>query len=187
MFLAGINTSMVSRQGTDIGSAIELAIRSFGKKTTAGRAIIIISDGENHEGNVEEACEKAAESGIRIYTIGMGLPQGERIPLNENEYNRDFRRDNEGNFVVTRLNEQMLADIAASGGGKYYRANSPNMGLGNLLSHLDQLDKVEMEYRVYTEFEEQFPALVWIAFGLLVFEFILIDRKNRWFRIRLFD
>ena len=187
MFLAGINTSMVSRQGTDIGSAIELAIRSFGQKTTASRAIIIISDGENHEGNVKQACEKAAESGIRIYTIGMGLPQGVRIPLNENEYNRDFRRDNDGNFVVTRLNEQMLADIAAAGGGKYYRANSPNMGLGYLLSHLDQLDKVEMEYRVYTEFEEQFPVLVWIAFGLLVFEFILIDRKNRWFRIRLFD
>jgi len=187
MFLAGINTSMVSRQGTDIGSAIELATRSFSPKTAASKAIIIISDGENHEGNVKEACEKATKSGIRIYTIGMGLPQGVRIPLNENEYNRDFRRDNKGNFVVTRLNEQMLADIAASGDGKYYRANSPNIGLNDLLSHLDQLNKTEMKFRVYTEFEEQFPVLVWVAFGLLVFDFILIDRKNRWFRIRLFD
>jgi Ca-activated chloride channel family protein len=123
MFLSGINTNMVSRQGTDISSAIELGIKSFSSTSKASKAIIIISDGEDHEGDVQTACKNAVENGIKIFTIGMGLPQGARIPVKENSYNQDFRRDREGNFVITRLNEQMLSDVAQAGGGNYYRAN----------------------------------------------------------------
>jgi Ca-activated chloride channel family protein len=189
IFLSGINTSMISRQGTAIGDAIELAIRSFNPQSKAGKAIVIISDGENHEGGVTEACEKATEKGIRIYTVGMGSPEGTRIPKpGNNSFSSDYLRDKDGNFVITRLNEQMLRDIAASGKGKYYRANSPDMGLRSLLADLNKLDKAGMEYTEYSEYEEQFQGVIWIALGLLVIEFLLLGRKNKWLRnIKVFD
>jgi Ca-activated chloride channel family protein len=188
MFLSGINTNMVSRQGTDIGAAINLAVRSFSSQTTASKAIIIISDGENHEGDIEDACKEASDKGIQIYTIGMGLAQGARIPISDNPFNRDFRRDKQGNFVISRLNEQMLRDIASAGEGKYYRASSPNIGLNDMVNRLQKLNKSEMEYRVYTEYEEQFPVFIWIVFGILWLEYFLIERKNRWLRkIKMFN
>jgi Ca-activated chloride channel family protein len=188
MFLAGINTNMVSRQGTDIESAIELGIKSFSSTSKASKAIIIISDGENHEGDVQSACRKAVENGIKVFTIGMGLPQGARIPVKEDSYNRDFRRDKDGNFVITQLNEQMLMDIASEGGGNYYRANSPGMGLNSMLAQLRKLDKTEMESHVYSDFEEQFPVFIWIALGILLLDFILLSRKNKWLvKIKLFS
>jgi len=118
----------------------------------------------------------------------MGLPQGARIPLNEGPYNRDFRRDKEGNFIVTRLNEQMLVEISAVGEGQYYRADAPGMGLNSMLTQLRKLDKAEMEYKVYSEFDEQFPVFIWIALSLLWLDFIILDRKNKWLKkIQLFS
>jgi Ca-activated chloride channel family protein len=188
MFLSGVNTEMVSRQGTAIGSAIELAMRSFSPQSLAGKAIIIISDGENHEGGVSEACKKAADKGIKIFTVGMGMSQGVRIPVSINGNDRDFRRDQDGNFVVTRLNEQMLMDIASAGGGRYYRASSPDMGLNNMIAMFDKLKRTETTSKVYTEFEEQFPGVIWLALSLLVLEFVLLERKSKWFRnVSLFD
>lgn len=188
MFLAGINTNMVTRQGTALGSAIELATKSFSQQTKASKVILIISDGENHEGDVKAACKKAVEKGIRIYTIGMGSPQGERIPLSEGTYNQDFRRDREGNFIVTKLNEQMLVDIANQGSGKYYRADAPGMGLNSLLAQLRKLDKAELEYKVYSDYEEQFPVFMWLALGLLGLDCLILERKNKWLKkIRLFS
>jgi Ca-activated chloride channel family protein len=188
MFLSGINTEMVSRQGTAIGSAIELAIRSFNSQSQAGKAIVIISDGENHEGDVSGACKKAADKGIKIFTVGMGMSQGVRIPANSNSYDRDFRRDKEGNFVVTRLNEQMLMEIAAAGNGKYYRGSMPDMGLSNMLAQFDKLNKAESEYKVYTAYKEQFPGVIWLALGSLLLELIILEKKNRWLKnIHLFN
>ena len=116
------------------------------------------------------------------------VPQGARIPVNSDPYNRDYHRDSDGNFVVTRLNEQMLMEIAAAGGGKYYRANAPKMGLNNVLAELRKLNKTEIDYKVYTEYEEQFPVFVWIAFLLLCLDFLILDRKNKWLKnIRLFE
>lgn len=188
MFLSGINTGMVSRQGTDIGAAIELALKSFSPVTKAGKALIIISDGENHEGNVEAAVKKAREKGVRIFTIGMGLPQGARIPERSDAGAQDFLRDREGNFVVTRLDEKMLAELADAGKGRYYRATAQDMGLRQMLAELRKIDKAEMEFREYSEFEEQFPVFIWISLVLFTIEFMLIDRKNKWLRrIRLFS
>jgi Ca-activated chloride channel family protein len=188
MFLSSINTEMISRQGTAIGSAIELAIRSFNPQSKAGRAMVIISDGENHEGDVLQACKKATEKGIKVFTIGMGSPQGVRIPLSTTPNNRDYRRDKEGNFIITRLNEQMLMEIASAGDGKYYRASMPDMGLSSMLSQFRSMKKAESEYKVYTEFEEQFQLIVWLVLGLIVFEFLLLERRNRWLKnIRIFD
>jgi Ca-activated chloride channel family protein len=189
MFLTTITTEMVSRQGTAIGEAIELAIRSFNPQSKAGKAIVIISDGENHEGDVQAACQKATERGIRIYTIGMGLSQGVRIPESGNNmYVRDYKRDKAGNFVITRLNEQMLIDIAEAGNGRYYRASSPDIGLNSIMNELNRLNKEGSETSEYTEYEQQFPALIWMALALLILEFIIIEKKNRWLNtIKLFD
>jgi Ca-activated chloride channel homolog len=187
MFLSGINTEMVSQQGTDIGAAINLAIKSFNPESKTGKAIVIISDGEDHEGGVDEACKKATDMGIKIFSIGMGLGEGVRIPVSTNPYDRDFRRDKDGNFVVTKLNEQMLMDIANEGNGKYYRADMPNMGFGAMMAHLNKLNKVESEYKEYSEYEEQFPGIIWITLGILLLEYIILERKNKWLKnIHLF-
>jgi Ca-activated chloride channel family protein len=179
MFLSGINTGMVSRQGTNIGSAIELAIRSFSSQSKAGKAIVIISDGENHEGGVEEACKKASEKGIRIFTVGMGTEQGSRIPVTDGTGNRDFRRDKDGNFVVTRMDEEMLRDLASRGDGKYYQANMPNMGLTSMLEQLNKMNTEEYETKVYSEYNEQFPYYIWLVLLLLLADLLLLDKKNR--------
>jgi Ca-activated chloride channel family protein len=188
MFISGVSTEMVTRQGTAIGEAIDLAIRSFNSESKAGKAILVISDGENHEGGLSESCKKAADRNIKIFTIGMGLSQGVRIPASGNSYDRDFRRDKEGNFVVTRLNEKMLRDIADAGNGKYYHASSPDMGLNNMLADLNKLNKAEMEYSEYSEYDEQFPGVIWIVLGLLFLEFLLLERKNKFLKhIKLLD
>lgn len=183
MFLSGINPQMVSRQGTDIGVAIELANRSFSPQSETGKAIVIISDGENHEGGVANAIKQATDKGIKIFTIGMGSNQGVRIPVSSGPDNRDYHRDSEGNFVITRLNESMLMDIASAGGGKYYQASTPNLGMNNMLEQLRNMNESETESKVFTEFEEQFPVLIWIAFGILILEFLLLERKNKWLRL----
>jgi tetratricopeptide (TPR) repeat protein len=188
MFLSGINTQMITKQGTDIGAAIHLALRSFDSRSQAGKAIVIISDGENHEGGVSEAIKKANEMGIKIFTVGMGTNQGVRIPSGNNPNYRDYHRDREGNFVVTRMNESMLMEIASSGGGEYYRANMPNMGMNTMLARLNSLNKAVTEYKVFSEFEEQFPAMIWFALGMLFLEFLLLERKNKWLKnILLFN
>lgn len=180
MFLSGINTGMVTRQGTAIGSAIELATKSFTQDLEAGRAIIVISDGENHEGDVMEACRSAVEKHINIFTIGMGQPQGVRIPINTGSYNRDYLRDRDGNFVITELNEQMLLQIATMGNGKYYRASAPGMGLNDIINQLKKLDQVEMTSQVYSEYEEQFPYFIWAAFFLLILDLFIQEKRNKW-------
>ncbi len=182
MFLSGVSTAMVSRQGTAIGSAIELAMKSFSSQEEVSKAIIIISDGENHEGNAVDMARSASEKGIGVYTIGIGLPEGVPIPDSESSYVREYRRDRNGNIVTTRLNEQMLMEIAQAGNGKYFRATSGNIGLNDLYIMLNKLEKTEMESRVYAEYEEQFPAIIWIVLGLLILDLILLERKNKWFK-----
>src|SRR4030042_2286605 len=182
MFLSNINTSIVSRQGTAIGSAIDLAAKSFSPSTEASKVIIIISDGENHEGNALEAAEAAAEKGIRIFAIGMGSTKGSPIPAGMNILEKDFRRDREGNVIMTKLNVSMLSEIAHVGDGKYYGATSSRVGLTDLFEKLNRLDKEELDTRVYSEYEEQFPYLVWIALGFLMVEFFIFEKKGRLFR-----
>jgi Ca-activated chloride channel family protein len=182
MFLSGVSTAIVSRQGTAIGSAIELAMKSFSSQEGINKAIIIISDGENHEGNAIEKAREAAEKGINVYTIGIGLPEGVPIPDSENSFIKEYRRDRDGNIVTTRLNEQMMNEIAQAGNGKYFRATAGNMGLNDLYTVLNRLEKTEMESRAYSEYEEQFPAIIWIVLGLLLLDLILLERKNKRFK-----
>jgi tetratricopeptide (TPR) repeat protein len=188
MFLSGISTQMITKQGTDIGAAIQLALRSFDSRSQAGKAIVIISDGENHEGGVSEAIKKANKMGIKIFSVGMGTNQGGRIPVGTSTLNRDYHRDREGNFVITRMNEAMLMEIASKGGGEYYRANMPNMGMSTMLARLNSMNKAVAEYKVFTEFDEQFPVMIWFALGVLFLEYLLLERKNKWLKnILLFN
>jgi Ca-activated chloride channel family protein len=180
MFLSGISTAMVTRQGTAIGSAIELATKSFGPNKDINKAIIIISDGENHEGNALEMARKAKEMGIKVFTIGIGQPEGVPIPDGEGDFTREYRRDRDGNIVTTKLNEQMLAEIAREGDGKYFRASSGNIGLNDLYAVLNKMEKSEIDAKEFSEYEEQFPFIIWIVLSLLIIDILIMERKNKW-------
>ena len=186
MFLDAINPSLIASQGTDIGGAINLAMRSFTPKEDVGRAIIIITDGENHEGGVEEAAKAAAEKGMQVFVLGVGSPEGSPIPL-ENGRANDFRKDKEGNVIVTKLNEQMCQAIAKAGNGMYIRVDNSNSSQRILQSEIDKLSKADVETTVFTEFDEQFMVIAWIALIALILELLVLERKNPLFKnFRLF-
>jgi len=185
MFLSSIDPSMVSTQGTAIGAAINLAMRSFTPNETADKTIILITDGENHEDDAIGAAKKAAEKGVRVNIVGMGQPQGSPIPIGSGN---NFMKDKEGNVVITKLNEQMCQEIAAAGDGMYVRADNTNAALKALQSEIEKMNKSELDSKVYSEFNEQFQILAWIALFLLIAEFLTMDRKNRIFKkVKLFS
>ena len=171
MFLSTINPSLISNQGTAIGSAIELAMKSFTPSDENNKAIVIITDGENHEENAVEMAQAADDAGIKVYTIGMGLPKGAPIPVYNNYGQKDYRTDKQGNVVISKLDEVMLSKIASAGGGKSIRANNTKTGLNALFDELKQLDKAEMEAKVYSEYEEQYQYFLGFALLLLFVEF----------------
>ena len=184
MFLESISPSLISKQGTAIGEAINLATRSFTPQEGVGRAIIVITDGENHEGGAAEAAKAAAEKGIQVNVLGVGMPDGAPIPV---EGTNDFRRDRDGNVVVTRLNEQMCQEIAQAGDGIYVRVDNSNAAQKAITQEINKMAKADVETQVYTEFNEQFQAIAWIILLLLLVEMLILERKNPLFRnIHLF-
>ncbi|MBN2743228.1 Ca-activated chloride channel family protein [Breznakibacter xylanolyticus] len=186
MFLRGITTDILDVQGTAIGAAIQSSARAFTATENINRAIIIISDGENHEDNAIEAAKLAYENGIRIYTVGMGLPQGGPIPLSPGSQT-DFLKDKDGNVVITKMNDQMMQDIALAGGGNYIPANNIRNGMNQLVEELSRLEKSEIESKIYTDYDDQFPYIVLIALLLMIADFCILERKNKFFEnIRLF-
>ena len=184
MFLSSINPSMVSTQGTAIGAAINMAMRSFTPNESATKTILLITDGENHEDDAIKAANTAAEKGVKVNIIGIGTPQGRPIPIGNNTY----LKDNAGNVVITQLNETMCQEIAQAGRGIYVRADNTNNALRAVQSELSKMSTSEVESQVYSEFDERFPTLAWITLTLLVLEFLTSERKNRLFRnVRLFN
>ena len=179
MFLESINPSLISKQGTAIGAAINLATRSFTPQEGVGRAVIVITDGENHEGGAVEAAKAAAEKGIQVSVLGVGMPDGAPIPV---EGTNDFRRDRDGNVVVTRLNEQMCQEIAQAGDGIYVRVDNSNAAQKVIAQEINKMAKADVETQVYTEFNEQFQAVAWIILLLLLAEMLILERKNPLFR-----
>ena len=175
MFLSSINPGMVPTQGTAIGAAISLAMRSF-TPDKADKAIIVITDGENHEGNAVEIAKMAAEKGIRVNVVGIGSTEGVPIPVNEN--NNDFRKDRAGNVVISKLNETMGQQIAAAGNGIYVRADNTNNALRILTGEVKKMNKSDIESRVYSEYDEQFQPLAWFVLALLMIDIFILDRKN---------
>ena len=185
MFLESINPSLISKQGTAIGEAINLAARSFTPQEGVGRAIIVITDGENHEGGAVEAAKAAAEKGIQVSVLGVGMPDGAPIPV---EGTNDYRRDREGNVIVTRLNEAMCQEIAKEGKGIYVRVDNSNSAQRAINQEVNKMAKSDVESKVYTEFNEQFQAIAWVILLLLLAEILILDRKNPLFKnIHLFS
>lgn len=186
LFLNSVNTQIVPKQGTAIGAAINLAARSFTPEGEANKAIVIITDGENHEDDAVSAAKNAVENGIVVHAIGMGLPSGSPIPVLRNGQ-KDYLKDKDGNVVVTKLNEPMLEQIAAAGNGIYVRANNAQVGLNALFDEINKMEKEEMESVIYSEYDDQFQYFIAAGLLLILLEFIILERKNRYLKnIRLF-
>jgi Ca-activated chloride channel family protein len=187
LFLESISTDMVPTQGTAIGSAIDLAMESFGKDEGKNKAIVIITDGENHEDDAVKAAEAAAEKGVAIHTIGMGSVEGVPIPYYRGNVKDGFRKDKEGNTIVTKLDEKTLQEIAAAANGIYVRATNSDAGLNNVLEAINSLEKKEFESKLYGDYQDWFLIFIWVAFVLLVIEILLSERKSKLYqRLNLF-
>jgi Ca-activated chloride channel homolog len=186
MFLSAINPNMVPKQGTAIGAAINLAEKSFSPGEGKSKAIIIITDGENHEDDPVKEAEEAAKTGIVIHTVGIGSTDGVPIPITVNG-KKDYLKDVDGNTVVTKLDEEILKKIALSTNGNYVRANNSNIGLDEIFAQIKKMKKQDLESKMFTEYNDQFQIFAAIAVFLLIADFIIMERKNRRLaNIRLF-
>lgn len=179
LFLSSVDTKIVPTQGTAIGSAINLATESF-DNDKHNKAIIVITDGENHMGDAVGSAKAAAEKHIRVFTIGMGLPDGAPIPMNDDSQNPDFLRDQNGKIVITKLNETMLQQIAAAGNGAYARANNASVGLDQILDNLNKIQKKEIEEKQFTDYVHRFQYFLAIAILFLILELLTVERKPNW-------
>lgn len=177
MFLSSISPGIVPKQGTAIGSAINLAASSFSPQEEASRVIVVISDGENHEDDPVDAAKRANEKGIIVHAIGIGSPQGAPIPTGIGS--QDFLKDKDGNVVVTRLDEETLSKLAIIGGGKYIRATNSQIGLVPLFEEINRLERVSFKEKVFSEYNDQFQYLFGLALVLLILDFFILERRNR--------
>ena len=177
MFLATIGPEMVPKQGTSIGAAISLGVRSFSPGEGKSKAMIIITDGENHEDDPLAAAQEAAKAGIVIHTIGIGSTEGVPIPVAG--YKKDYLRDVEGNTVISKLDEEILKKIAVAASGSYVRASNSNLGLDEVFGQIKKMKKEEMESKMFTEYDDQFRIFAALALIVLLADFLLMDRKNR--------
>lgn len=173
-FVSGLSPRMVPVQGTDMSKAIQLATRSFSDQSFQSRAIILITDGESHDDDPVAAAQMAREAGVVIFTVGIGTPEGAPIYIDG-----QMMKDEEGNMVVTKLDEQTLQQIAVVTGGAYVRATERTVGLDEILRQIGQMEKKEFTSLVFSEYNDQFYYLLGIALILLVAEFFVLDRKNR--------
>lgn len=175
MFLDNISPDMIAVQGTDIARAINLATHSFTQQEGVGRAIFVITDGEDNEGGAVEAARDALKKGMNVYVLGVGSPDGSPIPVPGS--NR-FITDNAGNTVVSKLNEEMCRQIAQAGGGAYIYVDNSSSAQSALQRHIDKLAKAEMESVLYSEYDEHFRDFAWAALVLLILDLLFLARKN---------
>lgn len=185
LFLNSISPTLIARQGTAIGSAVELAVNSFQPTSKASKAIVLITDGENHEDNAVEAAKLAQDKGIVVHVIGMGRPEGSPIPL---AGSMSFLKDGQGNVVVSKLNETMCQEIAQGGKGMYVRADNSNTAYRAVVDELEKLSKSELSATVFADFNEQFQSFAILALLLLVAEYFVYERINkRLSKMKIFD
>jgi Ca-activated chloride channel homolog len=178
MFLSTIGPEMVPMQGTAIGSAIDLGIRSFTPGTGRSKALIIITDGENHEDDPVAKAKEAAAAGIVIHTIGIGSTEGVPISLSA-AGKKDYLKDTDGNTVISKLDENILKEIALAANGRYVRANNSNIGLDEVFNEIKKLKKQELEGKMFTEYNDQFQIFAGATLLMLLIDFLIMDRKNR--------
>ena len=174
MFLNSISTESVPVQGTAMGDAISTAMKSFSLQSEKSRAVIVITDGENHEDDPVSAAQQAAELGVRVFTIGVGSPDGKPIP-----FEGELLKDKNGEIVVTRLDESILRDVADAGNGLYVRAGTSEFGLNPVINEIKKMEDEKYSSVVFEEYDEQFMNFFAIALIFFVLEMLVGDRKPK--------
>lgn len=174
MFLQNVDPSLIATQGTDLAGAIDLSSKSFTQQDKVGRAILIITDGEDHEGGAIEAAKKARKNGIRVFVLGVGSPKGSPVP----DGNGGYMKDNIGQEVMSALNEDMCKQIAEAGGGAYIHVDNTSLAQRQLNDELTRLQKGDLSSVIYSEYDEQFQAVGILVLLLLVIETLILERKN---------
>ncbi|MEO6348607.1 MAG: VWA domain-containing protein, partial [Aquaticitalea sp.] len=188
MFLQSMNTDMMSSQGTAINEAINLAKTYYDDSDQTNRVLIIISDGEDHSNVSAKVAEEAGEDGIRIFTIGVGTAKGDRIPEKQNGIVQSYKKDNNGETVITRLDEPTLKEIAKEANGVYINGNKTNAVIDEIRDILNKMDKKEFEAKQFADFESQFQWFLGAAIFLLFIDIFLLERRTAWLkRLNLFN
>ncbi|MBT8272777.1 MAG: VWA domain-containing protein [Bacteroidia bacterium] len=188
MFLQSMNTEMLSSQGTAIDEAIQLARTYYDDDDQTNRVLIIISDGEDHNNVAVEVAEAASEEGIKIFTIGVGSTKGAPIPIKRNEIVLNYKKDNSGETVITKLDEETLIDIAEEANGQYINGRNTNEVVETIREILNKMDKKEFEAKQFAEYKDQFQWFLGFAVFFLFVDIFLLERKTAWLRrLNLFN
>ena len=188
LFLSGMNTDMVSSQGTAINEAIRMAETYYNDEEQTNRVLFIVSDGEDHEGSFSEIASEANKMGIRIFTIGVGTLQGGLIPIKRNGVLQSYKRDENGEQVITRLGQETLEDIANAADGEYIDGSNTKEVIDKVTGILNGMDKKEFESKQFTDFKDQFQWFLAGALFLLMFDVLLLERKTNWLKkLNLFN
>jgi Ca-activated chloride channel family protein len=188
LFLSTINTGMVPVQGTAIGAAIDMGMKSLDFKNGTSKTMILLTDGENHEDDAITAAAEAHDKGVVVHVVGFGSSQGSPIPIYDNGKQTGFHLDSAGHTVISKLNEDMCKEIAAAGNGVYVHATNANSGLGIVLDQVNKMKQVGYDSRQFKDFEDRFQFFVGIAFLLLITEFFISNRKSlRLSKLKLFE
>ena len=178
MFLSSVTPDMMTNQGTAIGKAIQLALETFDFENGVNKSIIILSDGEDFEGDPISIAQQAYQKGVIVNTVGMGTSKGTVIPDYKNGRRIGLKKDENGNTVMTRLNQQMLMEIAEAGGGSYTQAKGTYVNLNGLLDSIKQIDKTELESQLYTDYEDQFQWFIGVGLFFLVSSFFFGTKRS---------
>jgi len=180
LFLNSIETELIATQGTDIGSAINLCLKSFDPESPTSKTIILISDGENHEEEADAAMQAAKDQGVVVHSIGMGSIDGAPIPVYSRGNRIGFRTNQEGNTVVSKLNEEMLNALAQKTGGMFVRASNAQSGMAYIFDEVEKMEKVDFGSKIYTDYEDRFQYFLFPALILLIIELIIPNTRSRW-------
>ncbi|MDO4881555.1 MAG: VWA domain-containing protein [Capnocytophaga sp.] len=187
MFLQGLNTDMLSSQGTAVGDALQVSLEYFKSSTQASKLLIVISDGEDHEAGVSEVIDEIKDKGIRVYTIGLGTTQGSTIPIKENG-RTTFKTDREGEVVITKLNKELLEEMAKEGNGKYFDGSNTREVTNNIQKALNNIEKNEYESQIFSDYKDQFQWFLGIALFFLVLDVFISYKKTAWVKkLNLFN
>jgi Ca-activated chloride channel family protein len=186
MFLDNVEPGYVNTQGTNLASAIELSMGSFEVsedfEKENNKAIIIITDGEDHEPGAVEIAKEAKEMGIKVYTIGIGSPKGAPIPIYKHGIRTDYKRDKSGTTIITKLNEENLKNIAQSGDGIYVRATNSKTGLKDIFNEISKMNQQEIEAKVFKEYNDKFYLFLGLALIFFLIEAFITEKKSKYFK-----
>lgn len=188
MFLRGMNTDMLSSQGTAIGDAINMAQDYFNDEEQTNKILVIVSDGEDHEKSIDRAIDEIKQKGIRIVTIGVGTPKGGPIPIKRNGITETYKKDRQGEVVITKLDEDTLKEIAKESNGEYIDGRNTSEVVSFMKDYLGQMDKKEYETKQFADYKSQFQWFLGAAILFLILDLLFLERKTAWVRkLNLFN